>query len=109
MSTWLRFKRVVFPQAIRQALPGYGNEIVLMIKSTSLASTITLLDMTLIARKETSATFSIEPLFIAAVFYLVINFLATRGVMMLEYRLTPELRDVKRVRPLPDADLAKVH
>ena len=60
-----------------------------MIKSTSLASTITLLDMTLIARKETSATFSIEPLFIAAVFYLVINFLATRGVMMLEYRLTP--------------------
>ena len=109
MSTWLRFKRVVFPQAIRQALPGYGNEIVLMIKSTSLASTITLLDMTLFARKETSATFSIEPLFIAAVFYLVINFLATRGVMMLEYRLTPELRDVKRVRPLPDADLAKVH
>jgi octopine/nopaline transport system permease protein len=102
MSTLMRFRRVVFPQAIRQALPGYGNEIVLMVKSTSLASTITLLDMTLIARKETSATFTIEPLFVAAVFYLVINFLATRGVMALEYKLSPELREAKRIAPLPD-------
>lgn len=102
MSTLMRFRRVIFPLAIRQALPGYGNEIVLMVKSTSLASTITLLDMTLIARKETSATFTIEPLFVAAVFYLVINFLATRGVMALEYKLSPELREAKRIMPLPD-------
>jgi len=109
MSTWMRFRRVIFPQAIRQALPGYGNEIVLMVKSTSLASTITILEMTLIARKETSATFTIEPLFVAAAFYLVINFVLTRGVMALEYKLTPELREARRVRPLPDADLAKIH
>ena len=102
MSVLMRFRRVIFPQAIRQALPGYGNEIVLMVKSTSLASTITLLEMTLIARKETSATFTIEPLFVAAVFYLTINFLATRGVMALEYKLSPELRDAKRILPLPD-------
>jgi octopine/nopaline transport system permease protein len=109
MSTWMRFRRVIFPQAIRQALPGYGNEIVLMIKSTSLASTITILDMTLIARKETSATFSIEPLFIAAAFYLVINFLATRGVMWLEYRMSPDLREAKTGRTLPDQDVARAH
>ena len=102
MSVLLRFRRLIFPQAIRQALPGYGNEIVLMVKSTSLASTITLLEMTLIARKETSATFTIEPLFVAAMFYLAINFLATRGVMALEYKLSPELRDAKRLLPLPD-------
>ncbi|MCR9177061.1 MAG: ABC transporter permease [Alphaproteobacteria bacterium] len=104
MSVLMRFRRVVFPQAIRQALPGYGNEIVLMVKSTSLASTITLLEMTLIARKETSATFTIEPLFVAAVFYLAINFLATRGVMALEYKLSPDLRDAKRSLPLPDQE-----
>lgn len=109
MGKWLRFRRVIFPQAIRQALPGYGNEIVLMVKSTSLVSTITILDMTLIARKETSATFSIEPLFIAAVFYLVINFLATRGVMWLEYRLSPELRDARDTRPMAGMDTAGVH
>jgi len=108
MSTWMRFRRVIFPQAIRQALPGYGNEIVLMVKSTSLASTITILDVTLIARKEVSATFSITPLFVAAVFYLVINFLATRGIMWLEFRLTPELREARISRTLPDQDLSRV-
>src|SRR3546814_19495129 len=46
MNAWLRFRRVVFPLAIRQALPGYGNEIILMIKATSLASTITPLEVT---------------------------------------------------------------
>ena len=109
MSGWLRFRRVIFPQAIRQALPGYGNEIVLMIKSTSLASTITILDMTLIARKETAATFTIEPLFVAAVFYLVINFAATRVVAWFEYRLTPELREAQIAKTLPDRDLARAH
>lgn len=107
MSTSLRFRRVIFPQAIRQALPGYGNEIVLMVKSTSLVSTITILDVTLIARKEVSATFSITPLFIAAAFYLVINFLATRGIMWLEHRLTPELREARITRTLPDLDNAR--
>jgi octopine/nopaline transport system permease protein len=105
MSAALRFRRVIFPQAIRQALPGYGNEIVLMVKSTSLASTITILDMTLIARKETSATFSLEPLFIAAAFYLVINFLATRAVMWLEFRLSPDLREARTGRTLPDQEV----
>ncbi len=107
MGTWQRFRRVIFPQAIRQALPGYGNEIILMVKSTSLVSTITILDMTLIARKATSATFSIEPLFVAAVFYLAINFLATRGIMWLEFRLTPELREARITRTLPDLDSAR--
>ncbi|MDF1792548.1 MAG: ABC transporter permease [Thalassobaculaceae bacterium] len=109
MGMGLRFRRVVFPQAIRQALPAYGNEIVLMVKSTSLVSTITILDMTLIARKETSATFSIEPLFIAAVFYLVINFLATRAVMWLEYRMSPDLREARTGKTLPDQDVVRAH
>ena len=61
MSGVLRFRRIVFPVAIRQALPGYGNEIILMVKSTSLASTITLLEMTLIARKEASSSYTLTP------------------------------------------------
>ncbi|MCE3250066.1 MAG: transporter permease [Geminicoccaceae bacterium] len=42
MSRVLLFRRIVFPIAIRQALPAYGNEVILMVKSSSLASTITL-------------------------------------------------------------------
>jgi octopine/nopaline transport system permease protein len=109
MGALLRFRRVIFPHAIRQALPGYGNEIILMVKSTSLASTITLLEMTLIARKEYSSSYSIDALFVAAAIYLVINFLATRGVMWLEFRLSPELREARITNTLPDLDTTRAH
>jgi octopine/nopaline transport system permease protein len=100
MGPWLRFRRVVFPVAIRQALPAYGNEIVLMVKSTSLASTITLLEMTLIARKYASSTFTLDALFVAGAIYLAINFLATRGVMAIEWWLSPHLRDAPHEAPV---------
>ncbi len=109
MSAWLRFRRVVFPQAIRQALPGYGNEIILMIKSTSLASTITLLEVTGIARKIISQTYAPLELFImAGAIYLTIVFTVTRVVDRIENRLSPELAGR---RPVGDAekDLASVH
>lgn len=109
MSLLLRFRRVIFPQAIRQALPGYGNEIVLMVKSTSLASTITLLEITLIARKDASSTYTLDALVIAAAIYLTINFLATRGVAWFEYRLSPELREARILKTMPDQDLSRVH
>ena len=51
MSGLLLFRRIVAPIAFRQALPAYGNEVILMIKATSLASTITLMDVTGIAHK----------------------------------------------------------
>jgi len=95
MSKVLLFKRITFPVAIRQALPGYGNEIILMVKATSLASTITLLEMTGVAKKIISATWSpietIEIFIIAGIFYLAINFLITRIIQSLEIRLSPHL------------------
>ncbi len=100
MSTLVRFRRIIFPVAFRQALPGYGNEIILMVKSTSLASTITLLEMTLIARTETSSSYTLDALFIAGAIYLSINFLATRGIMALEHKLSPHLRDAPHVAML---------
>jgi len=97
MSKFLIFRRVVFPVAIRQALPAYGNEIILMIKATSLASTITILEITGVAKKIISATWSpIEIFIIAGIIYLAINFLITRIVQTLEIRLSPQLfRDRK--------------
>ncbi|MEQ8333477.1 ABC transporter permease [Nisaea sp.] len=107
MNAVMRFRRVVFPQAIRQALPAYGNEIILMIKSTSLASTITLLEMTGIARKLISQTYKpLEIFLIAAVFYLTLVFVVTRVVAFIEYRLNPERRDVASMRK--DKDMTTV-
>ncbi|MBO6559358.1 MAG: ABC transporter permease [Nisaea sp.] len=97
MNALMRFRRIVFPQAIRQALPAYGNEIILMIKSTSLASTITLLEMTGIARKMISQTYKpLEIFLVAAVFYLTLVFVVTRLVAFIEHRLNPDRRDAVR-------------
>ena len=46
MSGFLLFRRIVFPIAVRQALPAYGSEIILMVKATSLASIITMMEVT---------------------------------------------------------------
>jgi octopine/nopaline transport system permease protein len=78
---------------MRQALPAYGNEIILMVKGTSIASTITLLEVTGIARGIMSKTFApVEVFVIAGSIYLLLNFLVTQGVRLAEYRLTPDLR-----------------
>lgn len=109
MSAWMRFRRVVFPQAIRQALPGYGNEIILMIKSTSLASTITLLEVTGIARKIISQTYAPMELFImAGAIYLTIVFTVTRVVDWIENRLSPDRAGQRHVEDAKK-DLASVH
>jgi octopine/nopaline transport system permease protein len=93
MSRVLAFRRIVFPLAMRQALPAYGNEIILMVKGTSIASTITLLEVTGIARGIMSKTFApVEVFVIAGSIYLLLNFLVTQGVRLAEYRLTPDLR-----------------
>jgi octopine/nopaline transport system permease protein len=87
------FRRIVLPQAIRQALPAYSNEVVLMVKGSSLASTITLMEVTGIANRIISRTFSpLEIFIVAGGIYLAINFAATRALRHAEWRLTPYLR-----------------
>jgi octopine/nopaline transport system permease protein len=93
MSGFLLFRRIVFPIALRQALPAYGNEIILMVKATSLASIITLMEVTGIAQRLISETFRAVEVFVCAgAIYLVINFLISRAVAWLEHRLSPHLR-----------------
>lgn len=93
MSKAMTYRRVTLPLAFRQALPAYGNEIILMVKASSLASTITIMEVTGIARAIVSQTFAPFEVFVAAgAIYLAINFIATRGVQWAEWKLTPYLR-----------------
>lgn len=93
MSPALAFRRIVLPQAVRQALPAYGNELILLVKATSLASIITLMEITGIAAKLISETYRVIEVFTAAgLVYLAINFVLTRIVSVLDYRLTAHLR-----------------
>lgn len=96
MSRFLLYRRIIFPIAIRQALPGYANEIILMVKDTSLASLITLVEITQIADKLSSIYYrNVEIYTCAGVIYLIINFFVTRMIGMAEYRLTRHLRPVR--------------
>ena len=93
MSGVLLFRRIVFPIAIRQALPAYGNEAILMVKATSLASTITMMEMTGIAGEIMSETYQpMEPFIVSGSLYLLINFVLTRLVQGAEYRMMGHLR-----------------
>jgi octopine/nopaline transport system permease protein len=93
MSGFLLFRRIVFPIAVRQALPAYGSELILMIKATSLASIITMMEVTGLAAKLISQTFrAVEVFVVAGLIYLILNFLITRIVMALEWWLSPHLR-----------------
>jgi len=93
MSGFLLYRRIILPIAFRQALPAYGNEMILMVKATSLVSTITIMDITGIARLIIAKTFSpVEIFIVAGLIYLTINFIITRLVNYSEIKLTPYLR-----------------
>jgi octopine/nopaline transport system permease protein len=90
MSRLLQLRLVVLPIAFRQAIPAYGNEIILMVKGTSLASIITLLEVTGIAQGLISQSYRAIEVFIAAgAIYLLLNLLIVRILTFLEVQLTP--------------------
>ncbi|SFO81360.1 octopine/nopaline transport system permease protein [Cohaesibacter marisflavi] len=101
MSGFKLFRRIVLPLAIRQALPAYGTELILMVKATSLASIITIMEITGLAAKLVSETYRVIEVFVVAgAIYLAINFILTRIIMAFEYKLTPHLREPRITKVL---------
>ena len=79
------FYKIQIPIAIRQSLPAYGNEIILMLKGTSLASTVTLMDLTGVAKYIISTTFKpIEVFIVAGGIYLFMTFVVHNVIKFLE-------------------------
>lgn len=96
MSGFLLLRRVIFPIAIRQALPAYGNEVILMVKATSLASTITIMEMTGIANIIMAESYRpMEAFIVAGSFYLILNFIMSRIIHWIEWRLSGHLRPAR--------------
>ena len=85
ISNKVIFYKIQIPVAIRQSLPAYGNEIILMMKGTSLASTVTLMDITGVAKYIISTTFKpIEVFMVAGGIYLFMTFLIHNLIKYLE-------------------------
>lgn len=99
MPRWLRLRRIEFPLAIRQALPAYGNELILVVKGTSLASTITVLEITGYAKRLMAQTFAVFEVFaLAGALYLIINLILVGAIRLTERRLMRHERSATRRR-----------
>ena len=88
MSRTSTLKRVILPQAFRNSVSSLGNNLVVLIKDTSLVGVITLIELTFTARNivfQTGDPFL--PFLVAAVFYLVIITVLDQGVKLWERRM----------------------
>lgn len=85
MSRVKTLLHIVLPRAARIGLPAYSNEVILMLKASSLASTVTLLELTGMTRTIIARNYQTVDMFlIAGVIYLVMSFVLIQGFKLLE-------------------------
>ena len=88
LSVRQKFIYLTTPIATRLALPAYGNDIISLLKSTALASTITLADMTGIARTLVAQTFAPYEIFISlAIVYMILTWILQKSLGRVEQYL----------------------
>ena len=93
MGYWLTMRRVILPQAFRIALPATGSRLIALMKDTSLASVVTVAELTRLADEVGATTFRyVEAFLVVGLIYWIINQLLTIGQLALEHRLSRHLR-----------------
>jgi octopine/nopaline transport system permease protein len=93
MARGLMLRRIILPLALRRAVPAYSNEMILIVKATSLGSTITLLEITGVASAEAASSYRIyEVLGLAGLTYLLLNGIITLGMRQLERAVSVHLK-----------------
>ncbi|MBT8765758.1 ABC transporter permease [Pseudomonas boanensis] len=79
---------IILPRAARIGLPAYSNEVILMVKASALASTVTMLELTGMARTIIARTYMpVEIFFAAGLYYLLLAYILVRAFRLLERRL----------------------
>ncbi|MCG8381975.1 MAG: ABC transporter permease [Gammaproteobacteria bacterium] len=93
MSGLLLFRRIIFPKALRIALPSYGNEVIFLLQASSLVSIITLMDLTGVASRLVAKTFAVYEIYIlTAVIYIAITYMFVVIFKLFERMLNQHLR-----------------
>ena len=86
----ITLSRIVIPQAIKNVIPSIGNELIALIKETSIVSMIGMFDLTMAAKiigSGNNMASYIVPMTVVALFYLAIVYLLTFGIKLIERRL----------------------
>lgn len=82
------FFRIVLPQVVKKILPPMGNEFMTLVKDTALAQAIGVAELFQLAKNITSREFTIMPIFVAGLFYLLMNAAVSKGFSIAEKRLS---------------------
>lgn len=106
MSRLKMYRRILLPSALRRALPQYSNEVIMMLQTTSLASIVTLVDITGAARTVYSQYYlPFEAFITAGLFYLCLTFILVRLFKLAERRWLAYLR---RANPDPEDRMERI-
>ncbi|RKJ01598.1 amino acid ABC transporter permease [bacterium D16-54] len=81
------FFKIILPQVIKRILPSVTNEVITLVKDTSLAFTISVLEMFAIAKALASSQTSLVPFAAAGIFYYVFNLVVALGMEFAEKKL----------------------
>ncbi len=81
------FLRIILPQVVKRVLLPVTNEVITLIKDTALASTVAVVDLMTVAKKQVSSSSSIEPYVVAILMYLVLNGAAEQLCKLAERKL----------------------
>ena len=88
LSKWSSMKLVVLPQAIKNVLPALANEIITMVKESSICSMLGMAELMFAAKTVASSTYiTLAPYTIAALIYFCINYPASKGIEAIERRM----------------------
>ena len=88
LSKWSAMQLVVLPQAIKNVLPALANEIITMVKESSICSMLGMAELMFAAKTVASSTYiTLAPYTIAALIYFCINYPASKGIEAIERRM----------------------
>jgi polar amino acid transport system permease protein len=81
------YREIILPQVVKRIIPAMGNEVITLVKDTALAQTIGVVELFHVAQTASAREFSTTPIFVAGVFYFIMNWLVSQGFSQLEKRL----------------------
>ena len=82
------FFRIILPQVVKRIIPSMGNEVITLVKDTALAQTIGVAELFRAAQNASARQFSTLPIFVAGVFYFVMNWVVSAAFARAEKRLS---------------------
>ena len=99
MSRFVMVRRILLPSALRRAIPAYSNEVILMLQGSSIASAVTLVDLTGAARNVYSKHFApFEAFVFAGIIYMALTFALVWLFQRAEKRWLAHLRAQELVK-----------